>query len=551
MRDRDRLSIDIERGSEESTAAAKIKYRILSVLFISFFLVINAFPASAQEAGQTLPDKPSTAKKGDKLKLSLRDAIKTALVNNLDIAAERFSPQIAETAVAAARAAFHPTLFTGIDGERSVRPSASRIFATESSASSDFDFNAGLKAKLITGGTVEFRYDSNRNRTNSSFVTMTPTLSTDLTLTVTQPLLRDYGISINRSNIEISENQKAIAELELASRVNDIVAQTETSYWALVSAIEILKVRQRSLELAQELLRKNKIQVEVGVLAPVEILQAEAVVAAREEAIINARVAIKDAEDRLKRIMNPQGYKDVWKTAILPTDKPPFVEKQPTLDKILQQAFDNRYDYRQAKIDLRNRGIKVDVAKNGMLPRVDLVGGFGLNGLSGETTAAGLTALGGRSAFDGNFTDSLHELFSGDFYSWQIGLSLEYPLGNVARRSEFTRRKLEQKQATTKLNNLELIIQEQVRKAARRVQGDLERVKATRVASELARERLEAEEKKFEVGISTNFEVLELQEDVAIAENNEVRALIDYNQSLVELQRVTATLLDNKNIKIE
>ncbi len=537
------------KGVRKGMLSRKIKCRVFIFVIAALFLWEFSSSSLAKEAGPKLPVKSSLQSEST-LKLSIKDSVRIALLNNLDIAVERFNPQIAQTFVAKAKSEFHPVVFTGVDGERTVSPSSTSTF-TNVVASSNLNFNAGLKSKVITGGTVEVRYDSNRNRTNSRVATLTPSFTTNLSLTVTQPLLRGYGITINRSNIDISKNQRRISEIEFASRVNDIVAQTEVAYWELVSAEEIFKVRQRSQELAEELLRKNQIQVEVGVMAPVEILQAEAVVAERREAIINARVAIKDAEDKLRRIMNPKEHKDMWALTVVPTDEPPFEEQQFDLEDILKKSFVKRYDYREAKLDLKNRGIRVKVSKNGMLPRLDMVSSVGLNGLSGRTTSLGLSTLGGPSPLDGNYTDSLHELFSGDFYSWMIGVSVEFPIGNVERRSEYTRRKLEERQAIIKLHNLELVIQEEVRKAARRLNGDLERVKATRVAEELARERLESEEKKLEVGISTNFEVLELQEDLAIAENNAVRAIIDYNESMVELQRVTATLLDNRKIRID
>lgn len=541
--------VEAMKGSGRRMAERKIKCCILILGLTLFIPVAWLSSLFAQDAGAKLPAELAAEREG-KIKLSLKDAIRIALLNNLDIAAEKYNPQVAQMLVAKAKSEFLPVAFTGIDGSRAVKPSSTSTFS-EVVSSGDVIFNAGLRSKLITGGTVELRYDSDRNRTNSLTSILTPTYITNLSVILTQPMLRDYGITITRSDIAISENQKEISKIQLASKVNDIVARTEVAYWELISAIEIMKVRQRSLELAQELLRKNRAQVEVGVLAPVEVLAAEAVVAARKEGIITARVAIEAAEDELRSLMNPKEYKDMWSLRIEPTDKPPSVEQRASLVEALQSAFSKRYDYRAAKLDLDNRGIKVKVAKNGLLPRVDLVGELGLNGLSGETTARGLSLFGGGSPLDGGYSESLHELISGDFYSWRAGVSVEFPLGNVSQRSEYNRRRLEEEQARTNFHSLELVIQKQVRQAVRKLQGDLERVNATRVATDLAKERLEVAEKKLEVGISTSFEVLQLQEDLTTAENNAVRAIIDYNESLVELQRATATLLENKKIEID
>lgn len=550
MKAKGNLFVEVVRCSRGRVAVREIKCCVFIIFLTALLLRVGPPFALAGEAGVKLPAE-STGEKEAKIQLSLKDATRIALLNNLDIAVEKFNPQLAETLVAQAKSEFLPVAFTGIDGTRSVTPSSTTTYANEV-AIGDVRFNAGLRSKLITGGKVEVRYDSDRNRTSAVIATLTPITSTNLSVSFTQPLLRDYGIKITRSNIAISENQKEISKIRLASKVNDVVAQTEVAYWELISAIEIMKVRQRSLELAEELLRKNRIQVDVGVLAPVEVLAAEAVVAARKEGIITARVAIEAAEDRLRRTMNPKEYKDMWRLKIEPTDQPSFVEQRAPLDEAIQKAFSKRYDYRAAKIDLDSREIRVKVSKNGLLPRVDFVTGLGLNGLSGETTALGFTRnSGSRSPLDGNYADSLDELFSGDFYSWRAGIVVEFPLGNVSQRSEYTKRRLEEEQARTAFHNLELTIEEQVRQAVRKLQGDLERVKATRVATQLAKERLEAEERKLEVGISTSFEVLQLQQDLTAAENNEVRALIDYNESQVELQRATATLLENRKIEIQ
>lgn len=483
------------------------------------------------------------------IQLSLQESILLALENNLDIVVARFEPKIREAEIVGARAEFDPSVDFGIDFDRSVTATAFRVGTVAQSFGVDEEvlaMSAGIRSKVITGSQVSLDLSTFRTKTNSVFASLVPSYTTDLILTVSQPLLRGFGTGFNLSNIRLANNSRDISELDFEQAVAETMSNVQQTYWELVFAIENLKVARTSLQRAERLREETRARVEVGVLAPVEILAAEAEVAARQETVIVAEGAIKDVEDQLRRLINPYNRPEIWGLSIIPTDEPPFIQRRISLEESLGLAFAKRWEYRKAKIDLQNRHIRVKVAKNSTLPRVDLRGSFGLNGLSGSP----LSGL-GPSPVQGEYGESFDQMFGGDFYRLGAGVVVEFPLGNRLARSELTKRRLEVLQALAGLKNVELGIEVEVRNAVRQIGIGINRVKATRKARELAVEKLKAEEKKFEVGISTGFNVMEYQEDLAEAQSNELRAITDYNKSLVEHDLVRGIINEVNQVGFE
>jgi outer membrane protein TolC len=364
-------------------------------------------------------------------------------------------------------------------------------------------------------------------------------------------LLKNFGRDINIAKIKIAKNNMDISLEEFKKRVIDIIYDVQKTYWELVYSIRDLKVKKKSLELAKDLLRRNKIQVEVGTLAPIEVIQAEAEVASREEGIIIAENRIKNIKDELIKKLNISEYPDMWSIDIIPTDSPEFLPKKINLGEALKKAFENRPDYMQAKKELDNKKISYKVAKNALLPIIDFYGSLGLNGLSGR--AVPVKTVGGEiqfSPFGGSYGKNLDRLTSNNYYEWQVGINIEFPFGNREAKSEYAKRSIDVKKSLTNIKNVEQKIILDVRKAVREIGKNIKRVKATRIARELAEQRLKNEEKKFSVGMSTTHDILLYQRDLTEAESNENRALIDYNISLLNLERVKGTTLSLYNIEL-
>ncbi|MBI3079532.1 MAG: TolC family protein, partial [Deltaproteobacteria bacterium] len=299
-----------------------------------------------------------------------------------------------------------------------------------------------------------------------------------------------------------------------------------------VLARKTLTVRQQSLDLAQELLRITRARVEAGVLARIEIVQAEAEVASRREAVILAQNAVGNAEDNLRAILSLDTDTRWADLAITPTDEPRFERREVRVDESLRAALTSRPDLSAAKLDLQNRGINVRVAENSLLPSLNFSGTVGLQGLD-QTLRSDFETLGERK-----------------FWQWNAGMLLEQPLGNRAAKADLSQRRLEQDRAVIQLRNLEQRIATEVRQAVRTLTSNLERIEATRAARTLAEQKVRAEEEKLRVGLSTTFNVQQFQRDLTDAQVSEIQAQTDYQRSLINLERVKGTALETYKVEL-
>lgn len=459
--------------------------------------------------------------------LSLKDAVELALENNLDIKIERFNPDIRKTETEKERAIFDPTFTLDLNNAFSKTPVYSELQGAPEVIEKVTDLNVGFKQKFSTGAYGELKFINERASSNSIFLTLNPYYKSDLTLTVTQPLFKNFGPEVNLSRINIAENNERISKDLLRGRMIDIISDTKRAYWNLLLSNEELEVKKLSLELSKDLLKKNRRKVEVGVLAQIEIIEAEAGVATREEAVLLAEKEVRDSEDALKRIT---GLTKDWEIVLSIIDKPIISREKPSFTEMFRTALENRPDYLQAGRDLKNKEINLRFTRNQTLPNLSLVGGIGLNGL------------------DNSYGSDLERLKTGDFYSWQVGISLEIPLGNRTAQNDYLRAKLEEDKTRVTMKNLEEAIAVEVREALRELDTTLKMIDATKVTRTLAEKKLEAEEKKFNVGMSTSHDILVFQEELADALKNEKKALIDHNNALIKLDKVTGVIVKNTGV---
>jgi len=239
---------------------------------------------------------------------------------------------------------------------------------------------------------------------------------------------------------------------------------------------------------------------------------------------------VRNVEDQLRELLSLFEDPRRGGLGIVPTDAPQFRIEEIMLEKALELAFEFRPDYQQAKLEIESRTLNERFTRNQLLPTLDLRGSVGINGL------------------DDNLGDSLNHFTSGNWLQYQVGFTLRYPLGNQASKSRFTRARLEVEQAKAILERTEQRILVEVREAVRNVETNVKRVSVTRGARELAQKKLEAEEKKLAVGLSSVREVLRFQDDLSAEQSREIRALTDYNISLANLERARGTTLDRMNI---
>jgi outer membrane protein TolC len=346
--------------------------------------------------------------------------------------------------------------------------------------------------------------------------------------------LKNFGVDVNRTQIKIAKNEQEISVDRFRETTMDVITQVQDAYWELVFTLEDLKVAQRSLDLARELANLNRARVRAGVAAPVEVTQAETDIAAREAAVTVAEKSVRDAEDRLKVILNiPKNGE--WGGAILPSDPARFSPVALDLPGAVAEALSKRPQYAVAKIDLSNRELNLRLARNQLLPDLSFQGSVGVNGLSALNPAYG---------------NALDKLGTGDYYTYSAGVVFSFPLGNRAARAEFLKAQLGVAQAQTAVQDAELQITAQVREAVRRIEADAKLVDQTKAARVLAAEQLRIETKRLEAGVSTTFEVLRFQRELAATQSAEVRALTNSNKSLANFDRVRGVTLEKNQIQM-
>jgi outer membrane protein TolC len=394
--------------------------------------------------------------------------------------------------------------------------------------------DAVIQSMIPTGATLSLEYNLFRDFVEPNpFRLLNPAYENYVEAKITQPLLKGAGWFYNRSLIYIARNNKKISLAQFKSKAIEVSNSVQEAYWNLVKAIEDLKVANKSKERAEDLLRKNRIQVETGTLAPIEIIDAESGVASRVEAIISAENAVKDKEDELKKIMNFADTDIISDAAVIPTNKPDFEPKKVELKETIKIAMGKRPELLELQLKTENADMQTRRRKNELYPALDFTAGMRYTGLGEDI----------EDVNDSTFSEE----FQGEFFT----LALEIPLGNRSARSKYNRSKLKKQQAGLNIKRKELDIVVEVRETVRQVMTNIERVNATRKARELAQKRLEVEEKKFSVGRSTSLEILRAQEDLATAEGNEAKAIIDYEISLGNLEKAKGTILDAYDIKLE
>ena len=488
-----------------------------------------------QAAPQEVPPSGGVADVGE-LRLSLREAVLVALKNNLDIAIAGYNPKIATEDIIIQKAVFDPVFSLTADANQSVTPSTSPFLAgARVSKVENQDVNGSLTQRIPIGGSYTLSLTNNRQDTNSLRAEINPSYTTFLTLSATQDLLKNFGVEVNTAPIKIARNNQAISVTQLRLQANQVITNVHTAYWNLVFAIENLEVQRRSLRLARDLEELNKARVRAGVAAPVEVTQAEAQAAAQLQNVILAEKAVKDAEDQLKLIINIPDGERIWARSIIPADGPPFDVARVETEASIQEALEKRPEYAAAKLTLQNNDLNLRVARNQLLPSLQLQGSLGLNGLNDINKGLG---------------SDYGRLTSGDFTSWSAALVLEYPLGNRSAKSALVQARLSYDQSMTSLLNLKRQIVSQVREGVRRIEADIRRVEATRAARALAEEQLRVERKRLEAGVTTTFNVLSFQRDLAAAQASEIQAITTYNQDLANLELVKGTVLEKNRLEL-
>jgi len=494
--------------------------------------------AHADGAEQTRPTVPPPAA-GTNVELTLDEATARALDRNLDIAVERLNPQTFDFSIAALDATYRPT-FTSNFGMRSQSQfPRSQTAGADMLVTETMTGNTGVAQNVKWGGgSFAFTFNNNRQKQSDLFATRNPVLNTNMNATYIQPLLRGFRIDTTRAQLRITQLNQEMSDIELRGTIVRTLANVRNAYWDLVYTIEAADVAQRSLTLASKLVEDNRARVEVGAMAPLDVVQAQAEEANRRQIVTQAEAAHRTAELVLKRLIVNGTDDPFWTATINPVDRPTFAIETLDVSGAVRSALENRTDLQQSKKQLAANDVALRSLGDLRLPALDLTGSYGTAGVGGPQFIR--QGLGGAitQTVPSGYSDALRILTNQTAPTWNFALNLSYPIGSSPADATLARARIQQRQTIAQSRQLELQIATEVTNAALMVDANRERLEAAAAARELAERRLEAEQSRFDVGLSTNFFVVQAQRDLRDAQNAELRALLDYRRAQVEFERV-------------
>lgn len=498
------------------------------------------FVAARVEGGQTRSTVPFGTS-GQNVELTLDDATARALERNLDIAVERLNPQIQDFNLARIRASYRPTATSAIGQRAFVQPPTNQLNGGTIVQNDTSTYNAGvLQALPWGGGDVSFQFNNNKQVTSNIFANFNPTYNASFNATITQPLLRDFLIDGTRQQLLVTSINRDISEIQLKGTLATTIANVRNAYWELLYAVQAVDVARGSLDLAQKLVEDNRARVEVGTMAPLDVVQAEAEAATRRQTLAQAEATWGTAELALKRLIVSGTEDPLWRANITPIDRPEFRPEPLDVEGAVRKALDGRTDLEQARRTIDSNDVTMRFLQNQTLPAVDMTASYGALGLGGTQFVRDGTGLGSTviDTISLGYANAWKTLTARDYPNWNLQLNVSYPIGSSANEAQYARARIQRNQSAAQLRALELQVATEVTNAALQVESSLKRYEASTVARDLAQTRLEAEQSRFDVGLSTNFFVVQAQRDLATAQNSELRALLDHRRALVDFSRV-------------
>jgi outer membrane protein len=472
------------------------------------------------------------------LRLSLDDAVRLALENNLDIAVDRLEPAAALNRVSQASAAFLPALSGNFGRSHQLQPPSNLLVNATGTVTDTFNSTLGVGQRLPWAGTaLNLSWLSSRQTTNSFFQSFSPNLGSTLQLSFSQPLLRDFAIDSARQQLIVTKRNKEITDTRFRETVVRTLADVKRAYWSLVASRASIAVQQKALDLARELVRSNTARVDVGQAPPLDLLSAKAEQAQREENLVVAQVQARQAEDTLRMLVLDVNSATFWDAALEPTDATPIGAPLPDVDAVVQKALKTRQDLIRARDDVANAVTGVKYYQSQRLPDLRLQGSYGATGLGGTQfiRTGGFPGTITGSAVTG-FGTVMNQVVGRDFPSWSFGVTVAYPIGYSFERAALANARVQESQARLRLQGAESKAVRQLRQAAWQLEASSKRIETSRAARQFAEQRLDAEQKRFDVGMSTSFLVVQAQRDLAAARNNELSALLEFNRSLIDFE---------------
>lgn len=481
------------------------------------------------------------------LHLSLDEAVRTTIQKNLGIDLTRFDFRENGQLLRSAYGPFDPLATAAISRSKAQAPVTSQLNSTQSSRTV---VNYGLQDFVPWGGTYGIQLNNSQSRSNNAFATLNPDLESSVGIGINQPLLRNFGIDVNTRGISFARNNLGISREAFRSVLINTADTVDKAYLNLIFARQSVEVAKEALFLARDQSRITQIRIDVGASAPLDILQPRVAVATSEENLITAEALVRSSEDRLRQLMNLDMAD--WDRPIVPTDAITYRPMTAAVDSSVARALELRPELREADLNIANQKLQYLFARNQVLPRLDLNLNYGFGGAAGNLFAADPNNPGQRILVaNSGFGDALQQIFNTNFPSWTVGVNVGIPITNIGARAEAKRAELNvQRFITDKANQQQTIVVD-VRQAVRNLDTSGKQIGATRTAREAAESNLDAERKRFENGMTTNFNVLQIQADLSNARQRELQALVGYEQAISDYHRAVGDLLEVRNITVQ
>lgn len=493
------------------------------------------------------------------LELSLRSYLELVLANNTDVQIQRLTVERQRNAIERAFGAFDPTLQASFTSTRTKTPATDVLAGAATQNTLNQPANFTYTQRLETGTNMQVGFNASKQSSNSSFQTFNPALSARMSFNFTQPLLRDRGRDIVKLPITIARSRLKAEEFAVRDQLTRLIQQAENAYWAVIQARESLRVAEAGLKLADAFLKRNQRELELGAISPLEIYQPQADYARAEIQVSQARFRLISAEDALRRQIAADLDPDIRRLPLRLTEPvlPPEDNSELDREAAVERAYSHRPDLRQSLVNLETDDLSIRQANNRMRPDLSLTGGYTSTGRGGdffERTNV-FTDVGGRSqvirVIPGGFGDALDQLFRFNYPIYSFGLTLRLPLRDRAAGADLADALLSKKLNAMRARSLEQQIRQEVLNAVTDVESSKASVKLAVVNRDLAQQALDAEQKKYELGVNTIFFVLNAQQRLVDAENQLVNQSVLYRRNLLTLERMTGELLESRGVVLQ
>ena len=490
----------------------------------------------------------------DKLELSLKSYLDLVMSNNADITIQKLTVDFSRDAITRAMSVFDPLAIARFSTARNQSPSSSLLAGASTLNQLTQPFALQYTQELQTGTLYNVSFGSTKTSTNSSFSTFNPQLTSNINMNITQPLLRGRGMTITRMPISIVRSKLRAAEYGFEDQLNQLISIAENAYWDVVSAREGLRVQEESLKLADAALKRAEKELELGATSPLEIFQPQANFANAQLSVVQARYRLAQSEDALRRQMGADLDGRYQKVAIVLTEPVEAPAESLDIDReaALARALRSRPDLKNARQNLDVDDLGIRLANDALRPDLSLTAQYGSSGLGGifyprtnivDPTQRVIPIVGGLS-------DALGGVFGFSNPVYGFGLTLRLPIRDRRASADLADAVVQKKLDALRQRTVEENIRLQVLTAVNQIENSRESVKIAKVARDLAQKRVEADQKRYELGTTTLFFVLASQNDFTLAEANLVTQYINYRRNQTNLLQRTGQLLEDRGIVV-